>query len=485
MATHRLSSIAILAAFMLLVSGADDVVLGQAPSSPKKPSELLKEQREKEARERPARPRVAPGPVCGPASAVPPRLLAASDSAGLKAASCMPVVVTGTVARVDRQPSRPHSAVIMTRIYFVEASDVFVHVDPELDDAVAARLGTKELGFSPLRGQKIAVHINPLLVQPTGPIKLSIARAEDLSLSGQPAPAAAVVTSDDFLAEGLTNRDLLTGLFAGKFKAIELDPNSQIFLMLFNAYLVSYARLCTPYLPPKKVEITSQECASERVTRNGFGTVVARTCVEYVAVGIGLFADPVLYDARVSIDNRLAADPFHGGGGLLTMVAFKEVINEDMSALVKMNGCNSPGLKRFQENLRLFALNRQPIRLGGGSAPSAVNTAAIFRGPYRDQNYARLMEDLVSDQASQWSLNHYISGSVTGVTVTSRDDRGRPARMSAHYKFDGFKGRIDGSVNVTFFDGLPDCIYFFDTPAACKTPDRHIVSSYAEGAYER
>jgi len=30
MATHRLSSIAIRAAFMLLVSGADDVVLGQA-----------------------------------------------------------------------------------------------------------------------------------------------------------------------------------------------------------------------------------------------------------------------------------------------------------------------------------------------------------------------------------------------------------------------------------------------------------------------
>jgi hypothetical protein len=95
------------------------------------------------------------------------------------------------------------------------------------------------------------------------------------------------------------------------------------------------------------------------------------------------------------------------------------------------------------------------------------------------------MEDLVSDQASRWVLNRYISGSVTGVTVTSLDDQGRPARMSARYKFDGYRGRMDGSVNVSFFDGLPECMYFFDTPSACKTPNRRIVSSYAEGAYER
>jgi hypothetical protein len=167
-----------------------------------------------------------------------------------------------------------------------------------------------------------------------------------------PGSSVGIVTSDGFSAEGLNYRDLLTNLFAGKFTAIELDSNSQTFSILFGAYLSSYSRHCASYLPPKKVEMTNQECASERVTRNGFGVVVDRTCVEYVAVGTGLFADPVLYDAKVSVDDRLAADPLHGSGGLLQMVAFKEAIYRDMNTLVKMNGCG-PGLKRFQENLRL------------------------------------------------------------------------------------------------------------------------------------
>jgi len=130
-----------------------------------------------------------------------------------------------------------------------------------------------------------------------------------------------------------------------------------------NAYLYQYAQLCTPYLPANKVEIMSQECAKERVTRNSFGNVMSRVCVEYAPFSTGLFADPALYDARVSIERRLAAGSANGDMGLIPLVTFKEVIYEDMSGLVKMNGCNSPALKHFQENLRLFALNRQPMRL--------------------------------------------------------------------------------------------------------------------------
>jgi TonB family protein len=331
------------------------------PSQPQKPSDLLKQQKEKEARERPPEPRGARGPVCGPASTAPPRLLAASDSVGLKAASCMPVTVTGTVTRVDRRPLYPHAASLMTRLYF--APDIFVQIQQELDAAVQARLGIKETGVWRLRNQKITVHMNPLFIEPKGgPIQLLLRRAEDISLSsGQLTPAPTALVSDDFMAEGVANSTLVTNLFTGNFTAIDLDPNSSKFLMIMNAYLFQYGQYCAPYLPAKKVEIMGVECATERVTRNGFGTEMSRVCVKWAPTEhTGLFADPALYDARDSIQLSLG---FSVRSDEFSLLDFKDVIYEDMIRLIHLNGCNSPTLKRFQENLRLFALNRQPIRL--------------------------------------------------------------------------------------------------------------------------
>lgn len=51
----------------------------------------------------------------------------------------------------------------------------------------------------------------------------------------------------------------------------------------------------------------------------------------------------------------------------------------DMDALVQMNACTSPGLVRFEDNLRLFALNKQPVRLDGKSLGSAVTVIPEFR----------------------------------------------------------------------------------------------------------
>jgi hypothetical protein len=95
-----------------------------------------------------------------------------------------------------------------------------------------------------------------------------------------------------------------------------------------------------------------------------------------------------------------------------------------------------------------------------------------------------LVEDLVAEHSRTWVMNRYISGTVGGVSVTSRDSKGRPAKLSAGYMFvHGFTGRTQGSVNVTFSDGLPECMYFHDYPITCRTPSREIVSKYSEGGY--
>src|SRR5262249_38894878 len=44
-------------------------------------------------------------------------------------------------------------------------------------------------------------------------------------------------------------------------------------------------------------------------------------------------------------------------------------------------------------------------------------------------------------------------------------------------------GRTQGSVNVSFTNGMPACIYFSDAPDKCQTPNRRIVQRYSSGAY--
>jgi hypothetical protein len=155
----------------------------------------------------------------------------------------------------------------------------------------------------------------------------------------------------------------------------------------------------------------------------------------------------------------------------------------DLRELVRMNACNGPGLKRFGENLRLFARN-QPGLVDGPATVSAV-TVPVPGLPFRDQNYTRLVEDLVSVQATTWVMNRYQRGSVGGVSVDSRDAAGRPARLSAGYTFEGLDRPARGTVSVTFREGLPVCLFFSDAPNTCRSADRRIAASYASGGYER
>jgi hypothetical protein len=150
-----------------------------------------------------------------------------------------------------------------------------------------------------------------------------------------------------------------------------------------------------------------------------------------------------------------------------------------------MNGCASAGLKRFQENMRLFALGKQPVRLDGTAVQSVATEAPRPGTAFKDSDYGRLLEDLVAEQAKTWAMNRYLRGSIAGVVVSSRDGVGRPAAIEARYAFSDFGGRrSQGSVTLKFSDGLPECLLFSDLPFDCRTPNRKLVAAYESGGYQ-
>lgn len=154
----------------------------------------------------------------------------------------------------------------------------------------------------------------------------------------------------------------------------------------------------------------------------------------------------------------------------------------DMDALVRINACGGAGLRRFQENVLLFSKGKQPLVLPG--APPPVTPIAQPPGVLADSDYNRLVADLVADQARTWPFNRFVPGSTSRVIV-AHGPTGVPAKIMAKYLFSspGRSDRTQGSVTVGFSNGMPECIYFSDSPSACQTPSRRIVAKYSSGGY--
>ncbi len=289
-----------------------------------------------------------------------------------------------------------------------------------------------------------------------------------------------------FTAKGLHYEKLLLNIFRGDFVNIPFDRDETTFVLLLNEYVDAYARHCASSLPANKVELMRAECVRERVTKNGYGMEISRTCIEWVDVGRGLYASPEMYNAQRVIERLQAGDVFRNMykmmnqknpiGEALSLVEKSNTIKADMASLLKLNGCKSKGLMRFQENLRLFALNKQPIRLNGTTTNKVIAA--------KSQNLKKLAENLVYAHSKKWVMNKYQRGSLSNAIVTSKDSQNRPTEMSAKYIFQGFSGRSTGSVRITFNDGLPECLYFYDFPTTCRSADRRIVAEFANGAYQ-
>lgn len=216
------------------------------------------------------------------------------------------------------------------------------------------------------------------------------------------------------------------------------------------------------------------------------------TCIEWRQVPSGLYARPELYSAKKEVERihdanaiiialELLADQ-NAFGNSVDMAHKAKALLFDMARIFEINSCNSPGIRRFEENLRLFALSMPSIRMQGISKYTAMKKSG---GPTGQQDFNKLIDDLVADQSKTWMLNRYTRGSISGVTVLSKDNQGRPSTIKADYQYSGFSGNRKGWVKITFNNGLPNGIYFFDFPDNRKTPSSSVIASYVSGNYSK
>lgn len=293
-----------------------------------------------------------------------------------------------------------------------------------------------------------------------------------------------------FNTDGLYNAELLDNIYRGHFENIELTRNDTDFFKLYAKYLRVYGEGCAEYLPADKEMIMDEVCDLWDITYNGYGAEINRNCLRYIKEKSHIYARRDLYAAQLELERFLELNFLREVSEMMTdQNAFGNSVDNlhktkallyDMSQILKINACDSPGLRRFEENLKAFALNSTPVRMEDESKYTSMKKTG---GPQGSQDFTRLIDDLVSDQARTWAFNRYRPGSVSGVNILSTDDQGRPAVMKADYRYSGFGGDSGGWVKITFSNGLPDGIFFFDFPNNRKSPSSSIVASYAEGGY--
>jgi hypothetical protein len=330
--------------------------------------------------------------------------------------------------------------------------------------------------------------------RPTATVAAAQPAASSARTAAEP-PRASDPEALRFSAKGLEYEQTIMAIYAGQFQNVDLKREEMKFGLFFGAYVETCSVHCASSLPPNKVELTMQVCKTERRTVNGYGVQVGgSTCVAWETVGTGRYADPEVYAAMRHLDASTAVDGVRemmstvmqgnavaAAGNLLGV---KQKMLEDMRALIRMNGCTSPGMKRFQDNLRFFATRAQPIQIGGAEGVAlASSTRPLDASNITSADFAKLVEDLVADQAKTWMMNRYVPSSVRGVRVSERDAAGRPAKVVGTYAFEGFQGRSGGTVAVVFANGVPECVHFSDAPQTCRTPSRKIVTAYANGGY--
>ncbi len=311
--------------------------------------------------------------------------------------------------------------------------------------------------------------------------------AQQTRPANPPPKLDAALTRSSFTAKGLHYEEDLTDLFDGNFADVTLDRGSLVFSQLFEMYLEAYSHSCKASLPSNKVEMTTQVCNDPPAPIRGPDEPepLPHACMTWKTVSLG-WAKPALYAAKKRFDAEQSVNQVKNMVGsiknIMRPVADIVQVQADTDALVHLNACDGPGLKRFEDNLALFSLGKQALLLPGEPAPTARKV--LSAGVLANSDYNRLVEDLIADQARAWRVNRYVPGSTT-LGIVGHDPRGQPSQIRAKYFYTSplQSGRTQGSVTVTFTDGMPACIYFSDAPSECQTPDRRIVSRYSSGGY--
>ena len=132
------------------------------------------------------------------------------------------------------------------------------------------------------------------------------------------AAASAPAGPSGFTAKGLSNEPVFMGIYSGDFLKVPFNREDLQFQILFSQYLQAYGTHCAAYLPKNKVEMTRQVCAREQYSVNRYGTRVGgSTCIEWRTEGTGVYADPVLYQAKTQLEVSAAPDSMREMFGMM------------------------------------------------------------------------------------------------------------------------------------------------------------------------
>ena len=306
-----------------------------------------------------------------------------------------------------------------------------------------------------------------------------------------------------FTADGLQSQAVLLAIYQGNFDKIDFGRDDLRFAALANDYMKAYWDNCSRFLTADRVAMTVLTCTggySHMVNlRTGMQTS-PDTCQGWSEVPTERFADRQLYSAVKDLEGqqqkKAIGDIFKQITNARTMsdlfpdptnaLAAAAQIDHDARALVTMNGCTSPELKHFQNNLLAFSQGGLSTRPDGSRTEYAATRAAPPGQAFQDSNYQRMLGDMVADHATSWMVNRYVPGSIRGVQVNKRDVMGRPVSISGAYEYAGGEGdKHSGKVTLDFSDGLPECMYFSDLPSNCVTPDRKLITAYGNGSYRQ
>lgn len=273
-------------------------------------------------------------------------------------------------------------------------------------------------------------------------------------------------TRSSFSAKGLQHEDVLTALFEGNFAGIPYDRGSLAFGVLFEQYLEAYARHCGATLPVNnRVEMTRQECADPpRVPLPGQPPPLPGTesCSFWRTVSLG-YADPSLYAAKTQLgEEQLASHVKEVLGANATSA--RDFIGQardglqfisDMDALVRQNACDGGGLRRFQENVVLFAKGKPPMLLPGAppftppSAPASTASPVRPHGPAIPPSQNPVDPALLTPGAKSRPQTAAPSSSVDPSVQQSAADRQRRAQKAVECRQRAVKDHPEGGVAMT------------------------------------
>lgn len=297
--------------------------------------------------------------------------------------------------------------------------------------------------------------------------------------------------------------ELLRAIFEGHFERVGLQPSDTRIRLLVGGFTNRAWSRCGKRGIDDPVELPETVCREWLVTKVARGNEPAveqsRICTQSETHGSGVYVERGMSqamnadtEAQLSSGLRQVVDqvmqrPERGssttGKGSFDWLSSTLAYQAAGADLAAANDCDGRGVKRFERNLEHLLLGTPATQLDGLPRIGVAMLPPPSGEAYRDSNYERLLDDLVSDQSRGWAFDRYEAHSITDTSVSTRDKAGRPAVVIAAFGYQGMRGRQTGQVTLRFEDGRPRCITFSDQPDECRALSQSIVADYLDGAY--